>query len=128
LRIISPPEFTVPKDLLIAAQKKGARVSVASDIAAAEGADIILTDCWVSMHNSDAAARHERLAPYQVNGALMKKAPKAIFMHCLPAHRGEEVTDEVIDGTQSVVWDEAENRMHIQKAILCWCLGIEGPK
>jgi ornithine carbamoyltransferase len=128
LRIVCPPEFATPKELLIAAQKKGARVSATSDVKAAEGADIVLTDCWVSMHNSDAAARHERLAPYQVNAALMKRAPKAIFMHCLPAHRGEEVTDEVIDGPQSVVWDEAENRMHAQKAIICWCLGIEGLK
>ena len=75
---------------------------------------------------SDAATRHEVLAPYQVDGALMRRAkPGAIFMHCLPAHRGEEVTDEVIDGTQSVVWDEAENRLHAQKAVMCWCLGMD---
>ncbi len=128
LRVICPPEFTPASDLVIAAQKKGVRISVTADINAIAGADIVITDCWVSMHNSDAAARHDRLAPYQVNTELMRKAaPKAIFMHCLPAHRGEEVTDAVIDGPQSVVWDEAENRMHAQKAIICWCLGVQGP-
>jgi ornithine carbamoyltransferase len=125
LRIIAPPEFVPPKELLVAAQQKGAKVTVTAEMESIAGADIVLTDCWVSMHNSDAAARQERLAPYQVNAAVMKKAaPKAIFMHCLPAHRGEEVTDEVLDGPQSAVWDEAENRMHVQKAIICWCLGV----
>lgn len=128
MRIICPPEFGPPTDVLIAAQKKGVKVDVTADVSAIAGADIVLTDCWVSMHNSDAAARHERLSPYQVNAGVMgKAAPKAIFMHCLPAHRGEEVTDEVMDGTQSVVWDEAENRLHAQKAIMCWCLNIAGP-
>ncbi|HEU0118212.1 MAG TPA: ornithine carbamoyltransferase [Alphaproteobacteria bacterium] len=128
LKVVCPPEFVPPKDVLIVAQKKGARISMTADVEAVKGADIIITDCWVSMHNSDAAARHERLAPYQVNAELMAKAgPKAIFLHCLPAHRGEEVTDEVIDGPQSVVWDEAENRMHVQKAIVCWCMGVKAP-
>ena len=99
------------------------------DVAAAVGAHVVVTDCWVSMHNSDAAARQERLLPYRVDGRIMgNAAPKAIFMHCLPAHRSEEVTDDVLDGPQSVVWDEAENRMHVQKAIMCWCLGVKGPK
>ncbi len=124
LRVACPPEFPPATDLLIAAQKAGAKVEVSADIKAVDGADVVLTDCWVSMHNSDAAARHERLLPYQVNGEVMRRAAKdAIFMHCLPAHRGEEVTDEVIDGPQSAVWDEAENRMHVQKAIMCWCAG-----
>lgn len=124
LHIICPPEFVPSPELLIAAQKKGARVEISADIEAVCGADIVLTDCWVSMHNSDAAARHERLSPYQVNAGLMKQAaPQAIFMHCLPAHRNEEVTDEVIDGPQSAVWDEAENRLHMHKAIICWCMG-----
>ena len=128
LRIICPPEFAPKQDLLIAAQKKGAKVTVGADIAAIAGADVVITDCWVSMHNSDAAARHERLAPYQVNEALMKKAnPNAVFLHCLPAHRNEEVTDAVIDGPQSAVWDEAENRLHAQKAIMCWCMGVTIP-
>lgn len=126
LKIIAPPEFSLPKDLLIKAQKDGARVSVTADLREVKGADVVLTDCWVSMHNSDAAARHERLAPYQVNADVMRQAsPNAIFMHCLPAHRGEEVTDEVIDGVQSAAWDEAENRLHAQKAIICWCMGVE---
>jgi len=126
LNIICPPEFPPPTDVLIAAQKKGARVTISANIDAVRGADIVLTDCWVSMHNSDAAARHERLMPYQVNAEVMAKAnPNAIFMHCLPAHRGEEVTDDVLDGKQSVVFDEAENRLHAQKAIMCWCLNIE---
>ncbi len=126
LRIVCPPEFVPPPELLAACQKRGARITVTADPEAGEGADIVITDCWVSMHNSDVAARQERLAPYQVNAAFMRRAkPSAIFMHCLPAHRGEEVTDDVIDGPQSVVWDEAENRMHAQKAIMCWCLRIK---
>lgn len=125
VRVICPPEFAPDADLLIAAQKKGVKVTVSADTKNVDGADIVLTDCWVSMHNSDAAARHERLSPYQVDAALMKRAaPNAIFLHCLPAHRNEEVTDEVMDGPQSVVWDEAENRLHAQKAILCWCMGV----
>lgn len=90
---------------------------------AANGADCIVTDTWVSMGQEDYARGHNVFMPYQVNARLMAKAdPKALFMHCLPAHRGEEVTDEVIDGPQSVVFDEAENRLHAQKAILAWCL------
>ena len=90
---------------------------------AVAGADVVITDCWVSMGDKDEAFRRQTLAPYQVNPALMREAATdAIFMHCLPAHRGEEVTDAVIDGPQSVVFDEAENRLHAQKAILAWCL------
>ena len=78
------------------------------------------------MHDTDATARHNMLKPYQVNEALMRQArPDALFMHCLPAHRGEEVTAAVMDGPQSVVFDEAENRLHIQKSILLRCLGAE---
>lgn len=125
LTVIAPTEFTVPQAVLVAAQRKGARITVTTELEAVQGADVVLTDCWVSMHNSDAAARMDRFRPYQVNEQLMKRAaPHALFMHCLPAHRGEEVTDGVIDGTHSAVWDEAENRMHAQKAILCWCLGL----
>ncbi|MDE1901140.1 MAG: ornithine carbamoyltransferase [Alphaproteobacteria bacterium] len=125
LHVICPPEFVPPVKLLVLMQKRGAKITVSADIAHAEDADIVITDCWVSMHNSDAAVRHQLLAPYQVDAALMKRAaPHALFMHCLPAHRGEEVTDDVIDGSQSVVWDEAENRLHAQKAILCWCMGM----
>ena len=91
---------------------------------AVDGADAVVTDCWVSMGDEDEGRRHNLLKPYQVNGKLMAAAgDEAIFMHCLPAHRGEEVTDEVIDGPHSVVFDEAENRLHAQKAVLAWCLG-----
>ena len=92
-------------------------------------ADAVVTDTWVSMDQESSAAklgrdnRHNMLAPYRVDAKLMARArPDAVFMHCLPAHRGEEVTDEVIDGPQSVVWDEAENRLHVQKGILAWCM------
>ena len=82
------------------------------------------TDTWVSMGQEHRARGHNVFMPYQVNASLMKHArPDALFMHCLPAHRGEEVTDEVIDGPHSVVFDEAENRLHAQKAVLAWCLG-----
>ena len=91
---------------------------------AVAGADAVVTDCWVSMNQEHRARGHNIFQPYQVNAALMAQAkPDALFMHCLPAHRGEEVTDEVIDGPNSVVFDEAENRLHAQKAILAWCLG-----
>lgn len=91
---------------------------------AVAGADAVVTDCWVSMNQEHRARGHNIFQPYQVNAALMAQAkPDALFMHCLPAHRGEEVTDEVIDGPQSVVFDEAENRLHAQKAILAWTLG-----
>ena len=83
----------------------------------------MVTDTWVSMGDRDGKLRHNVLKRYQVNARLMAKAkPDALFMHCLPAHRGEEVTDEVIDGPQSVVFDEAENRLHAQKGLLAWCL------
>ncbi|UVK43601.1 ornithine carbamoyltransferase [Mesorhizobium sp. AR07] len=91
---------------------------------AVDQADCVVTDCWVSMGQEHRARGHNVFSPYQVNAKLMAKAkPDALFMHCLPAHRGEEVTDEVIDGPHSVVFDEAENRLHAQKAVLAWCLG-----
>jgi ornithine carbamoyltransferase len=84
----------------------------------------VVTDVWVSMGDEDAETRHRLLAPYRVDEALMARAADgAVFMHCLPAHRGEEVTGAVIDGPRSAVWDEAENRLHAQKGILAWCLG-----
>ncbi|GEC34145.1 ornithine carbamoyltransferase [Sinorhizobium fredii USDA 205] len=92
---------------------------------AVAGAHCVVTDTWVSMNQEHRARGHNVFQPYQVNEALMKHAsPEALFMHCLPAHRGEEVTDEVIDGPQSVVFDAAENRLHAQKSILAWCLGV----
>lgn len=91
---------------------------------AVAGAQVVVTDCWVSMGQAGGEAQIAAMQPYQVNAALMQAAePGALFMHCLPAHRGEEVTDEVIDGPNSVVWDEAENRIHAQKSVLRWVLG-----
>jgi ornithine carbamoyltransferase len=125
LNIASPPELAPPEDVIAFARREGARVNVTSDpFAAVDGADAVVTDCWVSMGDEDEGRRHNLLKPYQVNGKLMAAAARdAIFMHCLPAHRGEEVTDEVMDGPASVVFDEAENRLHAQKGILAWCLG-----
>ena len=123
LRIATPDQRRPPADLLRWASDAGARVSVHTDPeAAVAGANCVVTDTWISMGDY-VSAPHNLLAPYQVNTRLMNRAsPDAIFMHCLPAHRGEEVTADVIDGPQSVVWDEAENRLHTQKAILAWCL------
>ena len=125
LEIACPPELQPSKQRLEAARKAGANIAIGVDpIVAAEGAAAVISDCWVSMGDEDEGRRHNLLAPYQVNRSLMSHAAAdAVFMHCLPAHRGEEVTDEVIDGPQSVVFDEAENRMHAQKGVLAWCLG-----
>ena len=125
LEIACPPELQPSKQRLEAARKAGANIAVGVDpVAAAQDAAAIISDCWVSMGDEDEGRRHNLLAPYQVNAKLMSHgAADAIFMHCLPAHRGEEVTDEVIDGPQSVVFDEAENRLHAQKGVLAWCLG-----
>jgi ornithine carbamoyltransferase len=125
LRVAAPEELGPRPDLRKWAESSGAKIIFADNAPqAVTGADCVVTDTWVSMGDKQGAKRHALLKPYQVNAALMARAkPDAIFMHCLPAHRGEEVTDEVIDGPQSVVFDEAENRLHIQKAILLWCLG-----
>ncbi|XSG83502.1 MAG: ornithine carbamoyltransferase [Methyloligella sp. ZOD6] len=124
LRIAAPKEYPPAEDLIAFARAENADVSVTEDPAeAARDADCIVTDVWVSMGDADADKRKKLLRPYQVNADLMKNAKSdAIFMHCLPAHRGDEVTADVIDGPRSVVWDEAENRLHAQKAILAWCL------
>ena len=91
---------------------------------AVKGADVVITDTWVSMGDTDHDERIEALEPYQVDEELMDLAKSdAVFLHCLPAHRGEEVVDEVIDGPKSLIWDEAENRLHAQKSILAWCFG-----
>jgi ornithine carbamoyltransferase len=129
LRLACPAAFAPPEDLLAWARAEGADIEVGTDPAAAvAGADCVLTDVWVSMGHNDEKERKARLRPFQVDAALMARAkPDAIFMHCLPAHRGDEVTAEVIDGPQSAVWDEAENRLHVQKAILAWCLGAKLP-
>jgi ornithine carbamoyltransferase len=124
LQVATPPELAPKKRLLDWILASGAAIVIGHDAEqAVMGADCVVTDAWVSMGDKESERRHNLLRPYQVNARLMAKAkPDAIFMHCLPAHRGEEVTDEVIDGPQSVVFDEAENRLHAQKGILAWCL------
>ncbi|HEX3700263.1 MAG TPA: ornithine carbamoyltransferase [Phenylobacterium sp.] len=114
-------------DLARAAEQQG-RVETTDDPReAVRGAHAVITDTWVSMGDTDHDERLDALEPYQVDEALMRlAAPDALFLHCLPAHRGEEVTDAVIDGPQSVIWDEAENRIHAQKSILAWCFGKVG--
>ena len=123
------PETLEPDDRAIAfARQKGSRVALERDPAKAlSGADLVVTDTWVSMHDPESAKerRHNQLRPYQVNEALMARArPDALFMHCLPAHRNDEATSAVMDGPHSVIFDEAENRLHAQKAIMRWCLGV----
>jgi ornithine carbamoyltransferase len=127
LRLACPQSLGVSPSVLQWARVNGADITVTSSAeVAVNGASCVVTDAWVSMHDRDAANRHNLLKPFQVNAALMKRAaPDAIFMHCLPAHRGEEVTGEVMDGPQSVVFDEAENRLHAQKAILLHCFGLK---
>jgi ornithine carbamoyltransferase len=128
LRLGCPEPLKPSKDILAWARTVNADVTVTEDPEeAVAGADCVITDCWVSMHNSDTASRHNLLRPYQVNRQLMARAgANAKFMHCLPAHRGEEVTDEVMDGPNSLVFDEAENRLHVQKAILLHALAAHG--
>ena len=128
LRIATPPSLAPKTDIVAWARRNGASVHLTSDAhEAVDGADCVVTDPWVSMGDDESERRHNLLKPYQVNGRLMAAANEgAIFMHCLPAHREEEVTEEVIDGPQSVVFDEAENRLHAQKGVLAWCLGAAG--
>ena len=129
LRLACPPSLRPPQPLLDWAKAEGADILLTEDPEeAVQGARCVVTDAWVSMHqeNEDGSQpnRHNVLAPYQVTPELMAKAlPDAIFEHCLPAHRGEEVAAEVIDGPQSVVFDEAENRLHAQKGVLLWAMG-----
>jgi ornithine carbamoyltransferase len=124
LRVASPPELAPKKPLLQWIKSSGADITIGADPdEAVKDADCVVTDTGVSMGDLNGARRHNLLKRYQVNGRLMARAKSdAVFMHCLPAHRGEEVTDEVMDGPQSVVFDEAENRLHAQKGILTWCL------
>ncbi|MDB5594788.1 MAG: argF [Hyphomicrobiales bacterium] len=125
INVATPPELAPSNAIIDWASANGARLNLTSDPReAVRGVDAVISDCWVSMGDEEDTHRHELLAPFQVNEQLMAgAAPGAIFMHCLPAHRGEEVTDAVIDGPQSVVFDEAENRLHAQKGVLAWCLG-----
>ena len=129
LRVATPAELKPKKWLMDWIKSSGADIDVGRDPeVAVSNADCVVTDTWVSMGDRDGAEyRRQILGRYQVNARLMARAkPDALFMHCLPAHRGEEVTDEVIDGPQSVVFDEAENRLHAQKGILGWCLHAPG--
>ncbi|WP_298674090.1 ornithine carbamoyltransferase [uncultured Sphingomonas sp.] len=120
------PQGFMPSEADVALGKGRARV-VADPGEAAAGADVIVTDTWISMGQAHADTKLKAMMPYQVTRQLMARArPDAVFLHCLPAHRGEEVTGEVIDGPQSLIWDEAENRLHAQKAILRWCFGQIG--
>ena len=120
------PQGFMPSDADVALGKGRARI-VADPREAAAGADVIVTDTWISMGQAHAETKLKAMMPYQVDAALMAQAkPDAVFLHCLPAHRGEEVTAEVIDGPQSLIWEEAENRLHAQKAVLRWCFGQIG--
>ncbi len=124
LRLACPDSLQPSQDVLDWAAAQGGDIQLAdSPEDGVADADLVVTDTWVSMGDEDADMRRQILLPFQVNADLMAKANgDALFMHCLPAHRGEEVTDEVMDGPQSVVWDEAENRLHAQKGVLSWCL------
>ncbi len=126
LRLACPPQLNPERAVLDWAKAEGGAVELTDDAGAAVAdADCVVTDTWVSMGQADAPKRKQLLGPYSVDDKLMAQAKKdAIFMHCLPAYRGHEVSASVIDGPQSVVWDEAENRLHAQKAILAWCLGV----
>jgi len=128
LTFTGPPTLDPEAAFVDGARAKGVTVEIERDPdVAVQGADLVVADTWVSMHDSQTTKerRHNQLRPYQVDRALMDKAkPDALFMHCLPAHRGEEVTSEVMDGPNSVIFDEAENRLHAQKAVMRWCLGL----
>ncbi len=128
LTFTGPPTLDPESEFVDLARSKGVNVDIVRDPAAAvAGADLVVTDTWVSMHDSQTTKerRHNQLRPYQVNEALMAHAKAdALFMHCLPAHRDDEATSAVMDGPHSVIFDEAENRLHAQKAIMRWCLGV----
>lgn len=125
LRIATPEKYKPRAQDIEAARAAGGDVSWTADAESAiAGADVVVTDTWVSMGDTDKDERMAVFPPYAVDAAMMAKAaPNAVFLHCLPAHRGEEVSSEVMDGPQSAIWDEAENRIHAQKAVLLWCLG-----
>ena len=124
LKLACPERYQPPTRVLAWAKTNNGRVTLGTDPdEAVRGADCVVTDAWVSMRDDAKEERQNVLMPYQVNERLMALArPDALFMHCLPAYRGQEVTAGVIDGPRSVVWDEAENRLHAQKGILAWCL------
>ena len=120
-----PPGYEPDPGVVAAARARGGRIEIVRTLdEALAGADVVVTDTWVSMGQAHADDKIQAMTPYRIDEAAMAKArPDAMFLHCLPAHRGEEVVDAVIDGPQSAVWDEAENRLHVQKSVLLWCLG-----
>ena len=126
LTFTGPETLEPDRKLIEQARQNGTKISIEIDpVAAMRDADLVVTDTWISMHDLQSARerRHNQLRPYQVNKELIAHAkPDALFMHCLPAHRDEEATSEIMDGKNSVIFDEAENRLHIQKAIMRWCL------
>ena len=126
LRISTPADYGVNGQVISAAQNAGANIQLIEDpLLACENTDVVVADTFVSMGDEDAKARLKDLMPWQVTDQMMAKAAKnALFLHCLPAHRDEEVANSVIDGPQSVVFDEAENRLHAQKAVICWCFDL----
>jgi ornithine carbamoyltransferase len=128
LTFSGPPPLDPEQVFIDEARARGAKVEIERNPQkAVEGADLVVTDTWVSMHDPQSARerRHNQLRGYQVNEALMAHAkPDSLFMHCLPAHRDDEATSAVMDGPHSVIFDEAENRLHAQKAIMRWCLGV----
>ncbi|MGI4876025.1 MAG: ornithine carbamoyltransferase [Janthinobacterium lividum] len=128
LRLGVPHGYDPDQAVMAMAEARGGNIDVVRNaMAAVEGVDVVATDTWVSMGQASVKEKMAAMLPFQVTAALMAGArPNAVFLHCLPVHRGEEVTAEVIDGPQSAVWDEAENRLHVQKAILLWCLGKIG--
>ena len=128
VRVATPPGFEPDPGFVEAARAAGAKISLTNDaVEAVSGADVLVTDTWISMGQDDAAEKIAAMQPFQVNAELMGKAkPDAIFLHCLPAHVGDEVSEEVFEGPQSVVFDEAENRIHAQKSVLLWSFGLLG--
>lgn len=128
VRVATPAGYEPDPEFVAMARNGGATVTLTQDAhAAAQGADVIVTDTWISMGQSNAAEKRAAMTPYQVNAALMAEArPDAIFLHCLPAHVGDEVSEDVFEGAQSVVFDEAENRIHAQKSVLLWAFGKLG--
>jgi len=128
VRIATPAGYEPDTEFVEMARAGGAQVLLTQDASeAANGADVLVTDTWISMGQDDADRKRAAMASYQVNSALMAAAkPDALFLHCLPAHIGDEVSEDVFEGPQSVVFDEAENRIHAQKSVLLWSLGLLG--
>ncbi|MEO0690429.1 MAG: ornithine carbamoyltransferase, partial [Pseudomonadota bacterium] len=126
VRVATPAGFEPEAAIVEKARAGGAQIMIGQDpIVAAQNADVLVTDTWISMGQADALQKRAAMKPFQVDARLMKEAkPDAIFLHCLPAHVGDEVSEEVFEGSQSVVFDEAENRIHAQKSVLLWSLGL----